>query len=504
MITFTITQKSVEKNTARAKIFFIESEKFTTKQIANIANTYMPNLPDVFEQQEFTGQVGKVVAIPISHEGKYITLYFVGLGDKQKKKTIQIENYRRALGAVTKAIQKNKERSSCFEVPNPKMFNVSWHDMAKETAIIARMALYHFDEYITDEKQRLFDDIHMELSVVANHKRSVQKGIDEGAIIAQAVNQTRHWIDLPPCDLTPPRLAKEAEKIAKEQGLKITVFNEATIKKMGMGGLAAVSSGSDQDCRFVVIEYKASSKNAPTLALVGKGITFDSGGINLKPRGYIETMKEDMSGAAAVISTMEALAQLKPKVHVVGIVSLAENLPSGKAAKPGDIVTFYNGKTAEIKDTDAEGRLVLADALSYAVKHYKPDAIVDIATLTGACAYALGPFFTGLVSPDDDLIDRIYEASENTGDRVWELPLHDDYKPAMKSLVADMSNVGNRKYLAGAITAAIFLQYFVDDTPWAHLDIAGTAFDVPGIPYYSTGTATGAGVRLLIALAQSW
>ena len=236
---------------------------------------------------------------------------------------------------------------------------------------------------------------------------------------------------------------------------------------------------------------------------MGKGITFDSGGLSLKPPQYMETMKEDMSGAAAVIATMQAIAQLKPKVNVIGITPLSENLPSGKATMPGDVITFYNGKTAEVRNTDAEGRLVLADALSYAVKHYKLDALVDVATLTGACAYALGPFFTGLMSQHDKLTKRLQESADRSGDRVWPLPLHDDYKVAIKSAIADICNIGSKKYNAGAITAGFFLQNFVGDTPWVHLDIAGTAFDVPDVSYYRPG-ATGVGVRLLIDLALNW
>jgi leucyl aminopeptidase len=200
---------------------------------------------------------------------------------------------------------------------------------------------------------------------------------------------------------------------------------------------------------------------------------------------------------------MEVIAQLKPNVNVIALAPLSENLPSGKATKPGDILKFYNGKTAEIKNTDAEGRLILADALSYAVKHYKPDAIIDIATLTGACAYALGPYFTGLMSEHDDLVAKIEAASKKVGDPVWRLPMTSDYKQAIKSEVADICNIGDGRIKAGAITAAHFLQHFVGSTPWAHLDIAGTAFDVPNIPYFRSG-ATGAGVRLLIGVVMNW
>ena len=214
-------------------------------------------------------------------------------------------------------------------------------------------------------------------------------------------------------------------------------------------------------------------------------------------------MKEDMSGAAAVLATMEAIAQLKPKINVIGVLALAENLPGGDALKPGDIVRFYNGKTAEVRNTDAEGRLVLADALSYAVKHYKPTAMIDVATLTGACAYALGPYYTGLMSPDDALAKAIKVAGESSGDVVWRLPMTADYRRAIRSQVADICNIGTEKIMAGAITAAHFLEHFVGDVPWAHLDIAGTAFNVPNLPYYRPG-ATGVGVRLLVELARSW
>jgi leucyl aminopeptidase len=329
------------------------------------------------------------------------------------------------------------------------------------------------------------------------------KGIVEGDIIAGGVNRVRHWIDLPPSVLTPVDLALKAESICKEHDLPITIFDEEDINKMGMGGLSAVSAGSHEDCKLVIMEYKTSQKNAPTICLVGKGITFDSGGLSLKPAQSMETMKDDMSGAAAVIGTMQVIAQLKPKVNVIGITPLAENLPSGTATKPGDIVRFYNGKTAEIKNTDAEGRLILADALSYAVKNYKLDGIIDIATLTGACAAALGPFFTGMMGYSQDLMERLEHAAELSGERVWRLPFDADYKKAIISDVADICNIGKSSYKAGAITAGYFLSHFVEDVPWVHLDIAGTAFEVPGISYYGPG-ATGVGVRLFVELLMNW
>jgi leucyl aminopeptidase len=243
------------------------------------------------------------------------------------------------------------------------------------------------------------------------------------------------------------------------------------------------------------MEYRADEK-APVIALIGKGVTYDTGGISLKGASFMEGMHYDMSGAAAVIATMNIIAQLKPKVNVVGITPLVENMPSGKASRQDDIIRAMNGKTIEIKNTDAEGRLILADAICYAEKFYKPDVMIDIATLTGACMRALGYFYSGLMTDDEYLLEQLPKLGQKTGDRVWALPFDEDYKPANKSKVADIANSGSVRYHAGAITAAWFLRSFVEKTPWAHLDIAGTADSVPDINYLGK-TSAGAGIRLL-------
>jgi leucyl aminopeptidase len=455
-------------------------------------------------EYKFTGKVGQLLLIPVMGNGTLFTILLCGIGKKKNKKPITLERYRRIVGTMIRTSEQKHFPHLAIQLPNPALFDTTAEMIAHETALIVEMAGYHFDDFITDEDRKITTPKEVILVSDAKDKKAIQAAVTKGKLIAQSVNKARHWIDLPPSDLTPVDLASKAEKIAHETGLKYTAFNEEEINQMGMGGLAAVSRGSERDAQFVILEYKTKKKDTPTICFVGKGITFDSGGLSLKPAQYMETMKEDMSGAAAVISVMQALAILKPEVNVIGITPLAENLPSGKATKPGDIIRFYNGKTAEVKNTDAEGRLILADALAYAVKHYKPDAIIDVATLTGACAYALGPFFSGLMSQHDELLDRIQDAAGRTGDRVWELPLHDDYKKAIRCTVADLCNIGSKKYNAGAITAAFFLQAFVNDTPWAHLDIAGTAFDVPDISYYRPEGATGAAVRLLIDIALNW
>jgi leucyl aminopeptidase len=480
---------------------FLLTQDFGKKDVVELAKEY-PDLHALLKKKNFTGKLLQEVTIPMRIHGEIAYVVLVGMG-AMKDKYIDIEHYRRALGKVLRTATNLKCETVALTLPAANLFGADLHYLAEQTATIIQMAAYYFDEFISKDKNEDFDLYQVVLCVNAKHVTQVKEGTKEGSYIGQAVNIARYWIDLPPSVLTPPHLADKAKAIAKEHNLGITVFDKKQLEKMGMGGILGVSSGSDIEPCMVILEYKAKKKNAPTLAFVGKGITFDSGGLSLKPAAFMETMKEDMSGAAAVIATMQALAQLKPHVNVIAVAPLSENLPSGKATKPGDILRFYNGKTAEVKNTDAEGRLVLADALSYTAEHYKPDFMIDLATLTGACAHALGPFYSGLMTQDDELVDLVIDAALHSGDHVWRLPLHDDYKVAIKSDVADMCNIGSSKYRAGAITAGHFLKNFVGDTPWVHLDIAGTAFDVPDRPYYRSG-ATGVGVRLLVDLAMNW
>lgn len=465
--------------------------------------THIPHVQAIFKKADFTGKVKTSLTVPAYQDNRVVHYIFVGLGDLKK---LEIETYRRALARGVREAQALKSVSLALDI-DVALYEgngISAEQLLRETAIIAYMAAYKFNDFVSDKQAHASDNMAITITGSGLAEDEAKAALDQGTIIAAAVNQARHWVDMPPSHLTPPELAEKAREIADKYGLKFTLFEEEELCKMGMGGLCGVSRGSELDCHFSILEYKTTVKDAPTIGFVGKGITFDSGGLSLKPANSMETMKDDMSGAAAVISTMQAIAQLKPAVNIIAFTPLAENLPSGNAIKPGDIITFYNGKTAEVKNTDAEGRLILADALSYAVKHYKLDAIIDMATLTGACAYALGPFFSGLFSQHDDFVTRINTASQISGDRVWRLPMDDDYKPAIKCAVADLSNTGSAAYRAGAITASFFLQNFVGEVPWAHLDIAGTAFDVPDVPYYRPEGATGVGVRLLVALAMDW
>ncbi len=327
--------------------------------------------------------------------------------------------------------------------------------------------------------------------------RDVQRGLARGAAVAEGVTLARELANMPANHCTPSFLGESAKKLAKTHGLKVQVLDRRAIEKLGMGSFLAVSQGSQQEPRFIVVRYEGAPRTSAPVVLVGKGITFDTGGISIKPSAEMDEMKYDMGGAASVLGTLRAVAQLKPKVNVVGLIPTCENMPSGQAIKPGDVVTSLSGQTIEILNTDAEGRLILCDALTYA-ERFKPAAVVDVATLTGACVVALGHHNSGLFTADDELAEQLLTASRDALDPLWRMPLEEEYDEVLKSNFADMANVGPRA--GGAITAAMFLRRFTGKYPWAHLDIAGTA--------WKSGThkgATGRPVPLLthFVLAQA-
>lgn len=496
-----LSKKKVSEVTSQSIAYFLP-ETFTAKDICASLKDCGVDVAMYLKEVKFTGAKGSVAALPVVDGKKFTHLVFAGLGKKEKSKKFCIETMRRAVGSAVKCAQSKKLATITLCLPESASFGLSAEEFVQQLYVIASIAGYKFDKFIskTDNKEQKLD---ISLCVAAKDQKAVKKAEQFGSVISESVNRTRYWIDMPPSQLTPTDLAKHAQSLAKKHGLKCTVFDGKKIKELGMGGLAGVAAGSSQDAKFVILEYKSKKAKAPTLGFVGKGITFDSGGLSLKPAQYMETMKEDMSGAASVINTLAAIGQMKPDVNVMGFVALTENMPGCSATKPGDIITFYNGKTAEVLNTDAEGRLVLADALAYAVKHYKLDCVIDVATLTGACLYAIGPFYTALLSDNDKLACQVEESASRSGDYVWRLPFNDDFKAAVKSHIADIKNIGSPAIGAGTITASCFLREFTDDTPWVHLDIASTAFNVPNIPYYGKG-ATGSSVRLLVDVAMNW
>ncbi len=369
-------------------------------------------------------------------------------------------------------------------------------DTAAAAALVTGtiLASYRFDRFRseTDEEASRLESLTLlgpaELADAAETAR----------VVAAAQNRARDLQNTPANIATPSFLAARAEEIAAGfDSLAVEVLGRPELEQKGMGGLLAVSQGGPEEPKLIVLRY-AGGGSAPTLGLVGKGVTFDTGGISLKPGAGMQEMKMDMSGAAAVLETVAAIAELELPIDLIATVPSTENMPSGTAIKPGDVITQYNGRTVEVNNTDAEGRLILADALAYAIE-LGAEQVVDIATLTGAVEVALGSTYAGLVANDNDLAAAVTQASETTGELCWRLPLHPEYKELMKGTVADLSNLG-KKRKAGTITAASFLEEFVGETPWAHLDIAGSAWDI-GREYVGDG-ANGFGVRLLVELAR--
>ena len=367
---------------------------------------------------------------------------------------------------------------------------------------------YRYDEFISkseDGRGNKLDAAIVEAD--ASMTKAIAKGVSNGNIIGQAQAFTRTIANRPGNIITPQTLAQEAKKMAKATpGLSCTVFDDKQLKQKKAGGISAVGGGSVNKPRMIILKYKAKSANAKTVGLVGKAVTFDSGGISIKPSAGMDEMKFDKSGGIAVLGAMKAIAQLKPSVNVYGIIPAAENMPGGGSYRPGDIVTTMSGKTVEILNTDAEGRMILCDGIDYAVKQ-KCDTIIDIATLTGACVVALGKHMAGLMGSDDELIKDIKQASERCGEKVWHLPCTDEYLEEMKSKIADLKNAGTR--WGGASTAAAFLGAFAGKTKWAHIDMAGVEIFAEG-KKIGSGGSPGFGVRLLttyvmnIAPGRNW
>ncbi len=363
------------------------------------------------------------------------------------------------------------------------------------------LGLYRFLRYKTNEENDRKKEIQkiMLLTETALAVKALKKGVATGEVIAGSTMMARDMVSSPPADMTPTVIAGKAREISRQFGLKLKVLERKQMEKLGMGALLGVARGSAQPPKFIIVEYRGGGKK-PFIALVGKTITFDSGGISIKPAENMDKMKDDMSGGAAVLGAIRTAAALKLPLNIVGLLPATENMPGGSAYKPGDVLRTLSGQTIEVLNTDAEGRLILSDALAYACT-YKPAVIVDVATLTGACGIALGQEATGMLGTDEKLKQSIREAGNKTGERVWELPLWEEYYEQIKSDIADMKNTGGRA--GGVITAAALLSKFVQKYPWVHLDIAATAWSDKERPYTPKG-ATGIGVRLLTQFLRDY
>ncbi|HEU4324571.1 MAG TPA: leucyl aminopeptidase [Roseiflexaceae bacterium] len=363
------------------------------------------------------------------------------------------------------------------------------------------LGAYRFDRYKSKRAEDEGRGVAELTLLAAREDDTVARAVRQGEAVAGGVQLARDLANAPGNEVTPTRLAEVAQNLGERYGMQVTVLGLDELRAQGFGGIVGVGQGSDQPPRFIAIQHGQPGEGVPTICLVGKGITFDTGGISIKPSEKMEDMKMDMGGAAAVLGAMQVVGELKLPLHVVALISAAENMPSGTAYKPGDILSTLSGKTIEVINTDAEGRIVLADALFYA-QRFQPQAIIDLATLTGGVSVALGPHAIGLVSNSDEVSQRVLAAAEESGERAWRLPLWDAYLDMVKSDIADVKNSAGRA--ASTITGGAFLANFVGDYPWVHLDIASTAWVERPHKAYTVKGATGVGVRLVVQLLQNW
>ncbi len=431
---------------------------------------------------EFSGKKQEVLLVPAPEDIRPRRILFLGLG---KKEALSPEQVRQAGGKALAYLRDLGMRKPAFSTILVTSLKQSPADFVEG----ALLGLYQYEKYRSEKSGKKI----AAFTIIARPSRKLTQDIRRVETLAAAVAFARDLVNAPANEMTPTGLARAATSL-KRKTLSVKVLGKKEMEKLGMGAYLAISYGSAEPPKFIVLEYRGSRK--PPVVLIGKSITFDSGGLSLKPSDNMEKMKYDMAGGAAVLGVMKAAAEMKLPVHLVGLLPATENLPGGCATRPGDVVRSLSGKTVEIVNTDAEGRLALADALAYA-KRFNPAAIIDIATLTGACAITFGGEAMAMMGNDRSLLDAFRTAGEKTYERVWEMPLLEEYKEYLKSDIADMRNVGTR--IGSLMASAYFLYEFAGQTPWVHLDIAGTAWVEKDRPYLPKG-ASGIGVRLIYAI----
>jgi len=444
-----------------------------------------------------SGEVtGKMLEVTLLHKPAGLRakrLLLIGGG---KAKTFSTSDLRKIAGTAVRTVKGRDLKGFALAVPTGVSFNAE--DAAKSIAEGALVGTFDADYYKSDRKEQTIDDLVVIASAKSDGK-SLQAAIEIGTIIGEAQNFTRDLVNEPGNRMTPTILADRAKKMCEETGLQCEIYGPEKIKELKMGAFWSVAQGSEEEPRLIIMRHEpAGALEKPVLGLVGKGVTFDSGGISIKPSDGMEKMKYDMAGGASMIGAMRAIAQLKPNVRVIGIVCATENMPSGAAQKPGDVQIAMSGKSIEIINTDAEGRLVLADGLHYA-KQLGATHLIDAATLTGACVVALGMINVGIFSNDDEFYEGFSKSLKASGEKMWRLPVDEEYREMIKSNIADIVNSGGR--WGGAVTAAMFLKEFVGDTPWIHLDIAGVAWIEDSKPWIAKGPS-GTPVRSLVEFVR--
>lgn len=437
---------------------------------------------------DFSGKSAQTLLLPWCDDLSAERVLLVGLGEAD---SVDAKSYDKAATAAFKALKTHKLSDAAV------LINSRVLSSEAQISALARLAETGNYQYTASLSKKAEPGLK-KLTLLAAGNAAAKKALAQGQAIGQGINVARQLGNLPGNYCTPSFLAKEAKALGrKSDKLKVSVLDEKKMRELGMGSLLSVSAGSEEPAKLIVMEYQGGKKSAKPQVLVGKGITFDSGGISIKPGAKMDEMKYDMCGAASVMGAMNAVTALELPINVVGIIAASENLPSGRATKPGDVVTSMSGQTIEVLNTDAEGRLVLCDALTYS-ERFKPAAVIDIATLTGACVVALGRHASGLYSNDDAFAEKLLDAGERSGDRAWHMPLWDDYQNQLDSNFADIANIGGPE--AGSVTAACFLSRFTKNLTWAHLDIAGTAWI--SAPKGATGRPVGLLMQYLLDCAD--
>ncbi|MCP9469986.1 MAG: leucyl aminopeptidase [Nitrospira sp.] len=473
-------------------LFQCEGSDLSEQETASLDKALGGSISDLLRSKEFEGKTAELVLLHTHRKIPAKRLLLVGLG---KKDALGLETIRQALGHAVKRVRQVKAASFTAAVPAVTPPDSTMIDVAQAMTEGAILGAYQFTAYRSEPTPGPDIRSMTLLTSQSSDMRPLSEGVRRGVATAEAAVFVRDLCNHPSNVMTPTKIAEEAKAVAKEAGVSLKILERKDMAKLGMGALLGVARGSHEPPKFIILEYHgARKKNDRPVVLVGKTITFDTGGISLKPAENMEHMKADMTGGAEVLAAVRAAARLKLPLNLVGLLPATENMPGGGAMKPGDVVKTLSGKTVEVQNTDAEGRLILADGLAYAAR-YQPAAMIDVATLTGACVIALGQFAIGMFGTDDTLKESLRKAGQRSGERVWEMPLWEDYFEQLKSDVADMRNIGGRG--AGMITAALFLSKFAGDWPWVHLDIASTDWSERERAYIPKGP-TGIGTRLLI------
>jgi leucyl aminopeptidase len=482
---FSTTQENAVEISASCIVVSIDDKGKLSSAADHINTAAEQYLTDIFDSGDFDGKTGETLMLIKVPGITAQRLILVGSG--KTADGITPKNFIKVAESAATAIKKSGALQAALYLKDIVVINKSDAWKAEQAAIACENVLYLFDQTKSKPEHEAEDYSDSIENILWAGDTSLQVSLEKGQAIAHGISVAKDLGNMPPNICTPTYLAEQAEALAEETGLIETVIiDEAELDAMGAGAFVSVSKGSSEPGKFIIMKYQgAEDPNEAAHMILGKGITFDTGGISLKPGAGMDEMKYDMCGAASVLGAMTALTELKPKINIIGMITTAENMPAGNASKPGDVVTTLSGKTVEILNTDAEGRLVLCDALTYAIDNLKPASIVDIATLTGACMMALGAVNSGLFTEDETLAAELQKAAVDSHDKVWRLPLEDDYQELLNSNFADIANIGGR--LAGATTAACFLARFTEGQSWAHLDIAGTAWHSGGKNKGSTG-----------------